>query len=71
VPRDEAPLVLAFNVHGVRLRADVDTPSLAQRLRAILGPFETEVSFETDFFLDVRHQAEAFPDTPPDGMEEH
>ncbi|HUT37595.1 MAG TPA: hypothetical protein VNE39_29210 [Planctomycetota bacterium] len=63
-------MVLAFNVHGVRLRATVDTASLAQRLRGILGPFEAETA-EADFLLDVRHEAGPFPDVTPDGMEEH
>jgi len=53
----------------VRRRARL--AATAEGLREILGPFETPVSFEADFFLDVRHQAEAFPDIPPDGMEEH
>ncbi|MBM4042089.1 MAG: hypothetical protein FJ290_26635, partial [Planctomycetes bacterium] len=71
MPRDGIPLVLAFCIHGVRLKACVDTPVLAQRLRGILGPFETEATFGTDFSLDIRHEADPFLDIPPDGMQEY
>jgi len=64
-------LVLAFNIHGVRVRAVVDTASLAQRIRGAIGPFEVAADGEAGFLLDVRHEADPFPDVAPEGMEEH
>lgn len=64
-------MLLRFNVHGVRLRAVVDTPSLAAHLRQNLDPFGTSDDAEPDFSLNIRHQTEPFADAVPDGMEEH
>ena len=68
--RDPVPLELAFDMHGVRLKARVDAP-LAQRLRAILGPFEVEASPRADFVLSIHHRTDGFQDVPRHDMEEH
>jgi len=67
----EGELLLKFNLHGVRLRARVDTPSLAARLREAVGPFEVDDDAAPDFVLTIQHAQEPFADVAPEGMQEH
>ena len=60
-----------FDVHGVRVKASVDSAPIAQRLRAILGPFETDGSPTCDFAIAIHHATDAFADQVPPGMKEH
>lgn len=70
-PQGAAALTRTFNVHGLRLTVRVDTPSLAQRLQHIIGPFEVDDSAPGDFVLEIRHEADAFADVAPPDMQEY